>query len=110
MIIFECRKTPCAKYQRITHTVPGRRRLRCAPTQRPDRWCSVRYALERQHAVDIPLVATDVTGLSANLSPQFGCFQGHEGMHGRTPYPVASALKVCHPVEITDHAVSASIR
>src|SRR6476660_881288 len=37
MIIFECRKTPSAKCQRIAHTVPGRRRLRCAPTQRPDR-------------------------------------------------------------------------
>jgi len=47
--------------------------------------------LERQHAVDIPLVASDVTGLSANLSPQFGCFQGHEGMHGRTPNPVTGA-------------------
>src|SRR5947207_2257821 len=70
-IIFECRKTPCAKCRRVAHTIPRRRRLRCSPTVRPDRWCGVRYALERQHAVYIPLVATDVTGLSANLSSQF---------------------------------------
>jgi len=50
-----------------------RRRLRCAPTcGRPVR--GVPVALERQHAVTIPLVAADVTGLM-QPSPQFGCLR-----------------------------------
>src|SRR6266700_1991781 len=81
-IIFKRRKTPRAKRQRIAHAAPGRRRLRCAPAQRPDRWRGVGDGLERQHAADISALTKHLAGLRANLSAQFDGFR-HQGMHSR---------------------------